>query len=601
MEIKRTFDIFKNFEQHPETIGKMVFSEKIDGKWKKYSTKDYKEISNNFSCGLLSLGLNKNDKIATITNNRPQWNFVDMGVAQIGAVHVPVYPTLSKDEFEYILQHCDAKIVIVSDESLYKKIKPIADKIDEIIDIYTFNQIEGAKNWQEIVDLGEKSKVYYQQEVEKLKNEVKEDDLLTIIYTSGTTGRPKGVMLNHKNLMTNANRSTKRIHIDHRHKVLSFLPLSHIFEHMTSYTYQLMGVSVYYAQNVGTIVSDMNKLQVDGFITVPRLLESIYEKIILKAKKLSSIKRKIFMWAIKLGQQYIPFGGNSWLYYKKLKIADKLVFTKWRDALSKNIIFLGCGGSALRPSLARLFWAAGFPVFEGYGLTETSPIVSVNYFKAGKIKLDSVGTVLEEVEIKFENDNEILVKGPNVMQGYYKNPEETAKVFDEDGFFRTGDIGSLDNNGFLKITDRKKEIFKMSNGKYIAPQVIENKLKESIFVGNSIVIGENEKFAGALISPNFQNLKDWCEKQKIEFTNNTELINIPKVKKFFEKEINKLNLNLGSFEQIRKFQLVCDEWTPQSGELSPTLKLKRRIIHKKYQDIIEKMFVKANFALNKVK
>ena len=307
------------------------------------------------------------------------------------------------------------------------------------------------------------------------------------------------------------------------------------------------------------------------------------------------------MWAIKLGQQYIPFGGNSWLYNKKLKIADKLVFTKWRDALSKNITFAGCGGSALRPSLARLFWAAGVPVFEGYGLTETSPIISVNYNKAGKVKLDSVGTVLEEVEIKFDDDNEILVKGPNVMKGYYKNPEETAKVFDSEGFFRTGDIGQLDDNGFLKITDRKKEIFKMSNGKYIAPQVIENKLKESIFVGNSIVIGENEKFAGALISPNFQNLKHWCEKQKIEFSNYDELINIPKVKKFFEKEIKKLNSKLGNFEQIRRFQLVCEEWTTQTGELSPTLKLKRRIIHEKYHHLIKKMFVKANFALNKAK
>ena len=595
MKGTRTFDIFDRFEKYPDTIGKMVFAEKKGNKWIKYNTEQYKEISNFVSYGLLAMGISKGNKVMTITNNRPQWNFIDMGVAQIGAVHVPVYSTLSDSEFEYILNHSDAKIIIVGNESLYKKVKPIADKIENIKEVYTFDQVENAKNWEEIVELGEKSEIYYQKEVIEIKKDVKPTDLLTIIYTSGTTGTPKGVMLSHQNLMTNAIASTYRIHLNYNHKVLSFLPLSHVFEHMTGYTYQLIGTSVYYAQSVGTIAKDANELQVDGFITVPRLLESIYEKIIFKARGLSSTKRKILFWAIKLGKKYEPFN-NSWFYKQKLKIADKLVFSKWRDAISHNITFIGVGGSSLRESLGRLFWAAGLPVFEGYGLSETSPIISVNYNQPGKVKLGSVGTILEDVTIKMLDDKEVLVKGPNVMLGYYKNPEETAKVIDKDGWFHTGDIAELGDDGFLRITDRKKEIFKMSNGKYIAPQVIENKLKESIMIGNSLVVGENQKFAGVLISPNFTNLKDWCVKQKIKFQNEQELVKIPKVRAFFQKEINQINKSLGSFEQIRKFNLVCEEWTPQTGELSPTLKLKRKIIQKKYTKIIESMFYSKQLA-----
>ncbi len=595
MKGTRTFDIFDRFDKYPDTIGKMVFAEKKGNEWIKYNTQQYKEISNFFSYGLLAMGISKGNKVMTITNNRPQWNFVDMGVAQIGAVHVPVYSTLSDSEFEYILNHSDAKIIIVSSESLYKKVKPIADKIKNIKEVYTFDEVENAKNWEEITALGKKSEIYYQKEVVEIKKSVKPTDLLTIIYTSGTTGTPKGVMLSHKNLMSTAIASTYRIHLKHYHKVLSFLPLSHIFEHMTGYTYQLTGTSIYYAQNVGTIAKDAKELQVDGFITVPRLLESIYEKIIFKARGLSSTKRKILFWAIKLGKKYEPFN-NSWFYKQKLKIADKLVFSKWRDAISQNIIFIGVGGSSLRESLGRLFWAAGLPVFEGYGLSETSPIITVNYNKPGKVKLGAVGTILEGVEVKMLDDNEVLARGPNVMMGYYKDPEETAKVIDKDGWFHTGDIGVLGDDGFLRITDRKKEIFKMSNGKYIAPQVIENKLKESIMIGNSLVVGENQKYAGVLISPNFNNLKDWCVKQKIKFQNEQELVNIPKVREFFQKEINQINKTLGSFEQIRKFNLVCEEWTPQTGELSPTLKLKRKIIQKKYTKIIESMFYSKQLA-----
>ncbi len=591
----RIFDIFDRFIKYPDTIGKMFFAEKKDNKWIKYNTEQYREISNFVSYGLLAMELKKGDKVITISNNRPQWNFMDMGIAQIGAVHVPVYNTLSNKEFEYILQHSDAKMVVVGNENLYKKIKPIADKLEVIKEIYTFDEVENAKNWQEIVELGKKSEVYFKKELVEIKKNISEEELLTIIYTSGTTGTPKGVMLSHKNLMSNSIYGAKRIHIDHTHQVLSFLPLSHIFEHMTSYIYQYVGTSVYYAENVGTIAQNINELQVDGFITVPRLLESIYEKIILKAKNLSPIKRRILLWSIELGKQYKPFD-NSWFYKQKLKIADKLVFSKWRDVLSNKICFIGCAGSALRESLGRLFWAAGLPVFEGYGLSETSPIVSVNYNKAGKIALGSVGTVLEGVTVELSDENEVLVKGANVMLGYYKNPKLTAEVIDKRGFFHTGDIGQFTEEGYLKITDRKKEIFKMANGKYIAPQVIENKLKESIMIGNSIVVGENQKFAGVLISPNFLNLKHWCEKQKIKFQNNKDLIDKPKVKEFFQKEINLINKSLGSFEQIRQFRLVGEEWSTQTGELSPTLKLKRKIIHQKYLSLIEKMFYSKKLA-----
>lgn len=589
MQIKRIFDLFEHFEANPQTIGNFNLAEKINGQWIKYSTEKYKEISEYVSCGLMALGIKKNDKIATITNNRPQWNFIDMGLSQIGAVHVTIYNTISNDETEYILKHSDTKIVFVSDKNIYKKIKPIADKISNI-EIYTFDEIDEAKNWNEIVELGKKSKIYYEKELNEMKSNISEDDLMTLIYTSGTTGMPKGVMLSHKNLLSNAIVSAQRLHLNYQHKVLSFLPLAHVFEHMTSYMYQINGISIYYAESVGTIAQNSKELQVDGFITVPRILETVYEKIIDKASSLKGIKKKIFDWSLKIGEKYEPYADKSLIYNIQHKIADKLVFSKWREVLSNNITFIGCGGSALQPRLSRIFWAAGLPVFEGYGLTETAPILAVNFSKKGKIKIGTVGPILDNVEIKIAEDGEILAKGPNVMLGYYKDENATNQIFNEEKWFHTGDIGTVDNDGFLKITDRKKEIFKMSNGKYIAPQVIENKLKESLVIAQSMVVGENQKFASALISPNFDFLKKWCEKQKIKFENTRELINIPKVVQFFQTEINKLNSTLGQFEQIKRFKIVCDEWSTNTGELSPTLKLRRRVILAKYQPLIETIY-----------
>lgn len=593
MTIKRIFDLLDRFEAHPDTIGKFRLGYKESGKWKEYTTEEYIRITNTVSLGLLKMGIRKGDKIATITNNRPEWNFFDMGMAQIGAVHVPIHPTLTTEEILFILNHSESKLVLVSDKSLHKKLSEAANELPELNEIYTFNQVEGTKNWSQITALGENPSAQELAALYDLKESISEDALLTIIYTSGTTGNPKGVMLTHKNLLSNAISSAARQHLNHHHKVLSFLPLSHVFEHMVSYQYHYLGISIYYAENVTTIAADIKELKVDGFITVPRLLESVYEKIIGKAKTLSPIKKKIFAWALRLADKYTPYGKHGIIYRSQMAVADKLVFSKWRAALSPNITFIGCGGAALQPRLARLFWAAGLPVFEGYGLTETSPILTVNYSQPGQIKVGTVGPVLEGVEIRIDEDGEILAKGPNLMKGYYKDPVQTSEVIDADGWFHTGDIGEFDGE-FLKITDRKKEMFKLSNGKYIAPQQIENKLKESFYIQQTMVVGENQKFASALIIPNYIALVEWAKKQKISFQHQAELVKKPEIIKHFEDEIRILNKKLNSSEQIRKIALIADEWTPNTGELTSTLKLRRKKIIAKYHEVVSSIYLSIN-------
>ncbi len=589
--IKRIFDLFDRFEQNPDTIGKFFLSEKVNKQWIKYDAKHYRECATKLSSGFLELGIKKDDKIATITNNRPQWNFVDMATTMLGAVHVTIYPTISLDDFDYILRHSETKIVFVSNKNLYTKIKPIADKIKGIKKVVTFDEVEGAESWKNIAELGENNLEKNLPVIEEHKQQVDENDPATLIYTSGTTGRPKGVLLSHKNLLSNAIASYPRLHLTHEHTALSFLPLSHVFAHMTNYIYQLKGVSIYYAEGVSRVADNLHELQVDGFITVPRLLEAIFDKISSKAKKLPAAKRKIFDLSIKIGAKYHPYMKMSPIYKMQYKLVNKLVYSQWRKALSCNIKFVGCGGSALSPRLARIFSAAGFPVCEGYGLTETSPIIAVNYYQKDKVKLGTVGTILEGVQVKIAEDGEILVKGPNVMLGYYKDPEKTAEVFTEDGWFRTGDIGVIDEDGFLKITDRKKEIFKLSNGKYVAPQLIENKLKESFLIKQAVVVGENQKFPAALISPNFEFFEDWVKKEeKVEIKDKKELINIPKVKDAINKEIQKINKSLGEHEKIRKFRLLPKDFSIESGELSNTLKLKRKVIFDKYHDFIDKIY-----------
>lgn len=589
MTEKRIFDLLDRFKAHPGTIGNYKLGCKEEGKWKEYSTEDYIRIANNVSYGLLAMGIKKGDKIATITNNRPEWNFMDMGMAQIGAVHVPIHPTLTTEELVYILNHSEAKLVFVSDKTLHKKLSDFTADLPLVETIFTFNLVEGAKHWTQITDAGEANAAKFEKQVETIKESISEDALLTIIYTSGTTGNPKGVMLTHKNLMSNAIASAKRQHLNHNHKVVSFLPLSHVFEHMVSYKYQYLGISVYYAESVSTIAADIKHLQVDGFITVPRLLESVYEKIITKAKTLSPVKRAIFAWALKLAARYTPYAKQNMMYKAQMAVADKLVFSKWRAALSPNITFIGCGGAALQPRLARLFWAAKLPVFEGYGLTETSPILSVNYAKPGEVMIGSVGPVLEGVTIKIDVDGEILAKGPNLMKGYYRDPVQTSEVIDADGWFHTGDIGEFDGK-FLKITDRKKEMFKLSNGKYIAPQQIENKMKESFYIQQIMVVGENQKYASALIIPNYNALVEWAKKQKIHFQHQAELLRKPEIIKHFEDEVKNLNKKLNSSEQVKKIALLADEWTPNTGELTSTLKLRRKKIVEKYNEIVASLY-----------
>ncbi|NLH33446.1 MAG: long-chain fatty acid--CoA ligase [Lentimicrobium sp.] len=588
MEITRIFDLLDHLKNNYPSDA--ILAAKKNGNWIKYSTDDYIRYSNLFSIGLLALGFEKGDKIATVTNNRPEWNFIDMGMLQVGIVHVPLYPTISLDEYKYILTHSDVKAVIISDKQLYAKLEKLIGTIPAITKVYIFNEVEGVANWNEIIALGEQNEAHFKTRFNEIKDTIKPEDLATIIYTSGTTGTAKGVMLSHRNLVTNFISTSKIQPLKYGHKVLSFLPLCHIYERMMNYHYQYLGISIYYAENMGTIAADLTEIKADGFTAVPRVLEKIYGKIVAQGKDLPWLKKEIFQWALKLGSRYELNGQNGKFYELKLKIADKLVFSKWRAAIGGRIQVVVSGGAALQPLLSRIFWAADIKVVEGYGLTETSPVIAVGYPFWPKIKFGTIGPILEGVEVKFDEEGEILVKGPNVMMGYYKDPEYTKQVFDEEGWFHTGDIGMMVDGEFLKITDRKKEIFKLSSGKYVAPQLIENKFKESIFIEQIMVVGENEKFASALISPNFNYLHFWASKYKIHYRDNEELIKKTLVIERIQREVDLVNKELGDHEKIKRFRLVCEEWSPQSGEISPTLKLRRNIIYKKYDHILREIF-----------
>lgn len=565
---------------------------KVKGQWIKYSTIEYINYSYWFNYGLQKLGLSKGDKIATITNNRPEWNFVDMGMAMTGVIHVPVFATLNAKEYEYILNHSDAKLVFISDKKLYDLIQPLCNKIKLIENIYTFDNIEGAKNWMEIVDSGKNNESAYKEGTEKIKKEISPNDLATIIYTSGTTGLSKGVMLSHKNLVSNFISAEKVFQLKISDKYLSILPLCHVGGRLGNYQTQYSGCSIYYAENMGTIAINMKEIKPQGFDAVPRILEKIYDTVIAKGKKLTGIKKKMFFWAVKVGSKYKPEGESSWFYRKKLAIADKLIFSKWRDALGGNIRLVGCGAASLQPHLERIFWASGIKIINMYGLSETSPIISINRTTKPDLKLGTVGALIENVEVKIAEDGEILCKGVNVMLGYYKDPELTKSVFDKDGWFHTGDIGAMVENKFLTVTDRKKEIFKLSTGKYIAPQMIENNFKQSIFIDQIMVVGEHQKFASALISPNYSYLKDWCKSMNLNFTTNEAVIKLPEVLSVFSEEIKKMNKNLNNHELIKRFKLVANEWSPVGGELSPTLKLKRKNIENKYKKLLDQIYPK---------
>lgn len=594
MQVTRIFDILNNYKE------KFYFKDdalaaKENKIWHKYSAKEYIENSYNLSLGLIKFGIKKGDRIITLSNNRPEWNFLDMAMLQIGAIHVPIYPTLSNDDLKYIINHCEPTLAFVSDKTLYEKINNITKEFPFIKDIFTFNQIEGAKNWKILLENHEKCDETLLQELEERKNSIKPDDIATIIYTSGTTGNPKGVMLSHKNILSNVNSISKVFDFNYTHRTLSFLPLSHVFERTINYYMQSVGLSIYYAENIGTIAENLKEVKPHLFITVPRVLEKMFDRIIEKGKELKGIKKLLFFWSISIAKRY-KFPDKNPFYYEIIrKIFDKLIYSKWREAVGGNVEIIVSGGAALQPRLATIFNAAGIPVIEGYGMTEASPVISVNRMPhTGEVRIGTVGPAIPGVEVKIADDGEILVKGDNVMVGYYKEPELTSQTIDKEGWLHTGDVGTFVDGKFIKITDRKKEIFKLSSGKYIAPQAIENKLKESIFIEQAIVIGENQKFASAIICPNFEYLHNWCTHHNIYYRDNNELITKPEVIAQFQKEITNINKQLGKTEQIKKFRLICDEWSPATGELSPTLKLKRKFIINKYKDIIEEIYSKTD-------
>ena len=588
MEITRVFEILDYANEHLSRMDAVAGKE--DGQWITYSTSEFVRLANQVSYGLLAMGFQKGDKVVTASNNRPEWNFLDVGMMQIGVVNVPIYPTLSEDETLYILNHSDARMVVVSDSGLFKKFSNVLPKAPKVDKIFTFNDIEGAVSYREILTQGEKNEIKLKTKLQEVKDSIHTEDLFTIIYTSGTTGVSKGVMLSHKNICTNLNDALYLLPLESSDRVLSFLPLCHVFERTVHYAYMLKGYGIYYAENMGTIVQDVKELQVGGFVSVPRLLEVMYDKILAKGKALKGIKKQIFFWAVNVGQKFEHGGVNGAFYEFKLKIARALVFSKWQEGLGGRIQMIISGGAALQPRLARIFTAAGMTVQEGYGLTETSPVVAANEPAYPNNRIGTVGIMVRSVEVKIAQDGEILVKGPSVMMGYYKNEEITREVIDEDGWFHTGDIGELIEGRFLKITDRKKEIFKNSAGKYISPQMIENKCKESFFIENAMVVGENQKFTSALIAPNFRFLHDYCARKGIHYRDNEELVTKPEVLARYQQELNVTNKQLSPHEQIKRFRLVCDEWSAATGELTATLKLKRRVLDEKYAPLIKEIF-----------
>lgn len=586
--ITRLFD-FAYYQLEKNNLPK-AFVTKYNDQWVPTSTQEYVNNANAISRALLRLGVQKNDKIAVISaTNRTEWNIMDIGVLQVGAQNVPIYPTITEDDYEYILNHCEAKYCFVSDIDILRKLNAIKHNTKSLIEVYSFDEIEGCKNWKELLQLGENQD--NQNEVELHKNNVQPQDLATIIYTSGTTGKPKGVMLSHNNIVSNVLDSSPRIPFEEGVSVaLSFLPICHIFERVILYIYQYYSVSIYFAESIEKVADNIKEVKPTVFSVVPRLLEKVYDKIYAKGLDLSGIKKKLFFWAIDLGLKYEPYGANGWWYETQLKIARKLIFSKWKEGLGGNLNVMVSGSAALQPRLARVFAAAQMPVMEGYGLTETSPVISVNDVNNGGFKIGTVGRVIQNLDVKIAEDGEILCKGSNVMMGYYKDKELTNEVI-KDGYFHTGDIGEIDHDGFLKITDRKKEMFKTSGGKYIAPQLLENTMKQSRFIEQIMVIGAGEKMPAAFIQPSFDFLKDWAKLHNINIGNtNEEIINNQQVIDRIQEEINELNTKFGNWEKIKRFELTPNIWSIDGGELTPTLKLKRKIIAEKYIDLYNKIY-----------
>lgn len=586
-EVTRLFD-FPYYQLKHKPNPKALVT-KYNGKWTPISTQEYIDKANTISRALLRLGVQKDDKIAVISStNRTEWNIMDIGVLQTGAQNIPIYPTISAEDYEYVLNHSESIYCFVSDEEVLEKVRKVQSKT-KLKEVYSFNHIDGCKHYSELFELGKDNSS--QPEVEARKDAVKPEDLATIIYTSGTTGKPKGVMLSHKNITSNALDSSKRLpYINGETRILSFLPICHIFERMLIYLYQYVGASVYFAEGLDKIGDNAKEIKPHLMSVVPRLLEKVFDKIMLKADELSGIKQKLFYWAVELGEKWEPYKANGPWYEFKLSIANKLIFSKWREALGGELRTMVSGSAALQPRLSRIFGAAKMQVMEGYGLTETSPVVGVGMYRDKHYKVGTVGKPIDNVEVKIAEDGEILIKGPNVMLGYYKDPEKTDSVMTGD-YFHTGDKGIIDNDGFLKITGRKKEMFKTSGGKYIIPTLLENDLKQSLFIEQIMVVGEGEKMPGAIIQPNFDFIRDWIDHKNLKIgKSEKEIATSEVVINRIQKEVDKYNKHFGKWEQIKRFELTPEAWSIDDGHLTPTMKMKRSIIREKYDALYEKIY-----------
>jgi long-chain acyl-CoA synthetase len=581
----RLFDFpYYQLAKYPQDV---MFSSKIEGKWTPLSTQEFLNQANAYSRGLIALGIEPGDKVGLVSSNRVEWNIMDIAIQQIGAIGVPIYPNISRKDYLYIFNDASIKLACTGTHELYETILSIQGEVPSLKNLYCFDQLEGVPHWEDI--LKDESTIA-QEAVEKRMAAIKNEDLATMIYTSGTTGNPKGVMLSHNNILSNVLACEPRIPADRTSSCLTFLPVCHVYERMLHYLYMKIGCSIYFAESLETIGDNIREVHPHIFSAVPRLIEKVFDKIMAKGDELTGIKRKLFFWAVSLAEEYELEGKGAW-YKFKLGIANKLIFSKWREALGGNVNAIASGAAALQPRLARIFMAAGVPIMEGYGLTETSPVVSVNCMING-VKFGSVGTVIDQVEVKIAEDGEILVKGPNVMMGYYNQPEKTKEVLSDDGWFHTGDIGEMVDGKFLKITDRKKEIFKTSGGKYIIPQVMENKFKESRFIEQIMVIGEGEKHPAALIVPGYDFVREWASRKgiQLEDSSNESLVNHPQVIDRVMQEVEEYNKNFGGYEQVKKIALLPKEMSVEGGELTPTLKLKRKVIMEIHKDKVDEIY-----------
>ncbi len=590
-EPTRLFDCIEWHLQKSADHTMMAAKEK--GTWKEYSVQEVSDVVNRLGAGLLRMGISNRDntpegrdKIAIIAKNRPEWLMLDLAVQKIGAVLIPVYPTIHESELEFILKDAEVKMIFVNDEHLFEKVNSIRYNLPNLKEIFSFNKTDKVKYWKEILDRADENDFG---KVKEMSTKIKHEDLATIIYTSGTTGKPKGVMLSHKNILSNVLDSLPCFPPGDNLKALSFLPLNHIFERMVSYLYLYKGTSIFFAESMETIPDNLREVKPQLFTTVPRLLEKVYERIMQKGRELSGIKRKLFFWAHSLAEKFEINKNQGFFYNLQLSIANKVIFKKWREALGDEIISIISGGAACQVRLIRIFTAAKIPVMEGYGLTETSPVISVNRYEEKGRMFGTVGPLIRNVQVKIADDGEILCKGPNVMMGYYKRPDLTAESM-KDGWYRTGDIGMMIDNKFLKITDRKKEMFKTSGGKYVAPVVVENKLKESPYIENIMVTGAGEKYVGALITPSFSDLKKWTQQNNIEYTTNEDILKNHQVQQLYKSEVEHYNQQFNHVEQIKKFELLPHEWSVETGEMTPKLSLKRKVITEKYRDAVKRIY-----------